>query len=243
MPRRVELDDLLIRKAKSELKRAIRLWDAQLPGLCVVIQPTGHKAFKAVYSNGKKACWYHIGRYPTVGLADARKIARKILLKVVNGEDPHRERMAAKERSHEDANTEAEIAAVRAFMADAQPSLLPANARWSTVYFAAIGRAIKVGVTTDLEKRLKSLQAGVGEKIKLVAALPGDRELERQFHQALADAHISGEFFRTAPVMEFLIDIGLRLYATANTVELRPLPVVEDRRRPPSGDAGTTAAE
>jgi len=205
-PRRVELNGPLIRNVRSESK-AFNLWDTQLRGLCLRVQPTGHKAFKAVYSDGSKPCWYHIGPYPAVGLADARKTAKKVLLKAANGEDPLGERRVARARRHEADDTDTEVAAVRTFIDGAQPSLLPANAGGPTVYFAALGRATKIGFTTDLEARLKILQAGTGEKVKLVAALPGGRELERQFHRALSSAKISGEFFQTEAVMEFLVNI------------------------------------
>jgi integrase len=55
------------------------------------VQPSGHRAFKFVYSFRSRAQWYHIG---SVGLGDARRIAAKLRLAVAEGKDPLAERRA-----------------------------------------------------------------------------------------------------------------------------------------------------
>jgi integrase len=80
----------------------LNIWDTKAPGLVLRIQPSGHRAFKVVYSYRGRARWYHIG---SVGLADARRIAAKVRLAVAEGKDPLAERQA--ERS---AGTFAELA-------------------------------------------------------------------------------------------------------------------------------------
>jgi hypothetical protein len=60
----------------------------------------------------------------------------------------------------------------------------------SVVYYALAGGYIKIGTTVHLEDRMKALGAN------LVAAEPGDRELERDRHRQFAPLLASGrEYF------------------------------------------------
>jgi integrase len=96
------LTELLVKKATAH-GAALNIWDTNARGLVLRIQPSGHRAFKVVYSYRGRARWYHVG---TVGLADARRIAAKVRLAVAEGKDPLAERQA--ERG---AGTFAELAA------------------------------------------------------------------------------------------------------------------------------------
>ena len=89
-PNKRVLTELFIRKVKPE-PSAFSVWDAKEPGLALRVQPTGRKAFKAVYSARGRAWWYHIG---TIGLADARKMAQQVRLDVAHGRHPVVERRA-----------------------------------------------------------------------------------------------------------------------------------------------------
>jgi hypothetical protein len=116
---------------------------------------------------------------------------------------------ANERRKEEAAANEAESTAVRNFTKGTTPEqLLPACTKGPVVYFAVIGRAIKIGYTTDLERRMEYLQKGTPERVRLVAVLPGGRELEKKLHQRFNGAWISGEFFGAEAVMEFLVNIG-----------------------------------
>lgn len=64
----------------------------------------------------------------------------------------------------------------------------------SVVYFIRIGKEIKIGVTTNLERRMKEFLTSTSD-IKLLIAVPGDRFLERKLHELLAEAHITRELF------------------------------------------------
>jgi integrase len=101
VPNKRNLTELFIRKVRSE-ESAFNVWDAREPGLVLRVQPSGHRAFKAVYSIGGRARWYHIGN---VGLADARRIAQQVRLDVAHGKDP-----AAERRAERNAGTFAELA-------------------------------------------------------------------------------------------------------------------------------------
>jgi integrase len=74
-------------------------------GLALRVQPSGQRSFKAVYSYRGQARWFHIGSADAIGLADARKIAAKVMLEVATGKDPLAER-----RAERGAGTFAELA-------------------------------------------------------------------------------------------------------------------------------------
>jgi hypothetical protein len=79
----------------KRLDRSYAVWDLKQKGLAVLVQKSGHMAWKCVYSiRGRGSRWYHIGDTRAVGLADARKIAAKVMLEVILGKDPMAERVA-----------------------------------------------------------------------------------------------------------------------------------------------------
>ena len=77
-PNKRSLTELYVRKVRPEVS-AFNVWDAKERGLVLRVQPSGARAFKAVYSVDGRARWFHIGN---VGLADARKMAAQVRLDV-----------------------------------------------------------------------------------------------------------------------------------------------------------------
>ena len=74
-------------------------WDTIQRGLALSVQPSGHRAWKCVYTiRGRGARWYHLGNARAITLADARKLASKILYQVAEGADPHADRRALRGR-------------------------------------------------------------------------------------------------------------------------------------------------
>ena len=65
----------------------------------------------------------------------------------------------------------------------------------SVVYFAKIGKHIKVGYSTNLQQRLKAFETTTAGEVYLLASIPGGRAEETRLHRALADTRIRGEFF------------------------------------------------
>ena len=51
--------------------------DGSVPGLYLVVQPSGVKSFALRYRYGGKSKKLTLGRYPTLSLADARQKARQ----------------------------------------------------------------------------------------------------------------------------------------------------------------------
>jgi hypothetical protein len=91
--RKQKFTDRFVRTIRPETA-AFAVWDTYQRGLVLRIQPTNQRAWKAVYSRGGRPRWYHIGDASAIGLADARRIAAKIMAEVAEGKDPVAERRA-----------------------------------------------------------------------------------------------------------------------------------------------------
>lgn len=69
----------------------------------------------------------------------------------------------------------------------------------ATSYVYVIGprylRPVKIGVTTNLEKRLKSIQTGNPEQLSVLWATEGGRDLEHALHEQFAAERQAGEWF------------------------------------------------
>ncbi len=85
--------------------QAYLIWDTLQRGLALQIQPTGYRAYKLIYRFHNRPRWYHIGAADAIALADARKLAAELMLRVIKGEDP-----AAEKRAERGTGTFAELA-------------------------------------------------------------------------------------------------------------------------------------
>lgn len=54
---------------------------------------------------------------------------------------------------------------------------------------------IKIGVTTDVPRRLRELQTGSSVPLKVIAVRPGDWHLEKSLHRQFAQWRTTGEWF------------------------------------------------
>jgi hypothetical protein len=104
-PNKRKLSEVLLRRIRPQ-DRTTCVWDTHQRGLCVMVQPSGHKSWKVVYQFHGRARWYHIGDVSAVGLADARRLAGRVMFQVAEGRDPLAERKAERGRG-----TFAELAA------------------------------------------------------------------------------------------------------------------------------------
>lgn len=100
-PQRRELTDRFIRNVKPPASKKVLFWDtkkgeAQSSGLCLIVQPSGHKSFKVVYRSEGLLRWYNVGSYGKVYLKEAREIVRDINKRVALGEDPHLAKMKSR---------------------------------------------------------------------------------------------------------------------------------------------------
>lgn len=78
--------------------------DGGLPGLYLVVQPSGAMSWAVRYRFGGKPKKHTIGAYPVFGLADARKSAGSALRAVAEGRDPGDERKLARSIQGADQN-------------------------------------------------------------------------------------------------------------------------------------------
>jgi integrase len=103
-PNKQKLTSLTVTKS-SPGARAYLIWDTLQRGLCLQVQPSGYRALKLIYRFHNRPRWYHIAAADAIGLADARKIAAELMLRVIKGED-----VAAEKRAERSVGTFAELA-------------------------------------------------------------------------------------------------------------------------------------
>jgi integrase len=96
-PNRRKLSEIYVRNLAPR-GRAFCTWDTHQRGLCVLTQPSGHKSWKCVYHYNGRPRWFHLGAVAAIGLADARKLAGKVMFEVASGGDPLAERQAARSK-------------------------------------------------------------------------------------------------------------------------------------------------
>lgn len=75
------------------------------------------------------------------------------------------------------------------------------------VYFiGGISGPLKIGVTTDLRSRLKTLQIASSQPLYVLTSVPGGRETESYFHRKFEGHRLEGEWFKRHP--ELMAEIG-----------------------------------
>jgi integrase len=98
-PNRQRLSDAFIKTVRPDPDRTVVCWDTLQRGLALRVEPSGHLAWKCVYTiPGRGARWYHLGNGRAISLADARRLAARIMYQVAEGADPHGDRLALRNR-------------------------------------------------------------------------------------------------------------------------------------------------
>jgi integrase len=93
------LSKAFVKTVQPDPARAIMYWDMLQRGLALSVQPSGHRAWKCIYAvRGRGSRWYHLGNARAVSLADARRLAGRIMVQVAEGADPHADRLALRGR-------------------------------------------------------------------------------------------------------------------------------------------------
>ena len=99
VPNKRRLSNAFIKTVRGDPDRVVVIWDTLQRGLALTVQPSGHLAWKCVYTiRGRGARWYHMGDARAITLADARKLVSKIMYQVAEGGDPHADRLALRGR-------------------------------------------------------------------------------------------------------------------------------------------------
>lgn len=87
----------------------------------------------------------------------------------------------------------------------------------SKVYFIGAGSRVKIGYSSDPEKRLTELQVGNPDRLTILATLDGGAVLENTIHAAFARDRLDGEWFRISRELLELIN-EIRRYQLAPIV-------------------------
>ena len=98
-----------VEKLKPDLSRRLELPDAILPGLYLVIQPSGVKSWAVRYRHGGKPRKMTLGAYPGLDLAKARDRGRSALHLVAIGRDPGAEKVEARKKPATDRQPDVEL--------------------------------------------------------------------------------------------------------------------------------------
>src|ERR1019366_1291157 len=96
-PNKRNLTELYIKKTAPR-ERTFLVWDTFQRGLALQVRPSGHRAWKCVYTHHGRPRWYHIGNAAAIGLSDARKLARRVMFQVAEGKDPAAEKKAERSK-------------------------------------------------------------------------------------------------------------------------------------------------
>jgi integrase len=89
---RVKLTNLFVESVEAPNSGQAEYWDTQAVGLGLRVSLGGRKAWTVVYRHAGRLRRLTLGSYPTLGLADARKLAKTTLLEAARGADPAREK-------------------------------------------------------------------------------------------------------------------------------------------------------
>jgi len=93
------LSNAFIKTVRPDPDRVVVYWDTLQRGLALTVQPSGHLAWKCVYTiRGRGPRWYHMGNARAITLSNARKLASRIFYQVAEGADPHADRLALRGR-------------------------------------------------------------------------------------------------------------------------------------------------
>jgi integrase len=152
--RKRNLTELYVQKAKPEKSRFL-VWDTKQHGLALQVEPTGGKAWKAIYSFHGRPRWLNIGKIGKIGLKDARRLALKAMLAVAEGKDP-----AAEKKAERGAGTFAELAARyvehaktvnKSWAQGARLVARYATPRWAKLQASSLARADVKGMLAHIE--------------------------------------------------------------------------------------------
>lgn len=119
------LTDRMVKQTKPDPIRRLDIRDTGVTGLLLRITPNGVRTF-ALQTRGfdGKQFKMTLGRYPEVGLVEARDLAKAALLDIARGVDPREKRRAARAAADADALT------LRTLLDEVEPVFAPSRSTW-----------------------------------------------------------------------------------------------------------------
>ena len=93
----------------------------------------------------------------------------------------------------------------------------------TVVYFIAdeTGEKVKIGITEDVQQRLRSLQMSSPTPLRLSGTIRGGRRVEAELHERFARIRLHGEWFKLTPELD--------KYIQAHAERVSSLSVPSDR--------------
>ena len=82
------------------------------------------------------------------------------------------------------------------------------------VYFIKDSEYIKIGISTDVEKRLYGINTDNPHDIELLASFPGSRKIEKALHAAFGFCRLRNEWFHEAPQIYDFIEAMRRKWGS-----------------------------
>lgn len=98
------------------------------------------------------------------------------------------------------------------------------------IYFFQVGDWVKIGITTDIPKRLSGVQTGCPLEIIVLAIILGDKAKEREIHRQFKHLNTSGEWFYLAPELREYIN-GLPVVDLTEAAAIRKEYLEDERRK------------
>lgn len=75
------------------------------------------------------------------------------------------------------------------------PALSGDTGKPGYIYFVRNGRTVKIGFTTAIKSRMKTIQTSCAEAVEVLMVMPGTEGTEKFLHKRFSDNHIGGEWF------------------------------------------------
>ena len=73
------------------------------------------------------------------------------------------------------------------------------------IYFIAADELVKIGHTTNLSSRLRSLRTASPNELRILLVKPGTRDDEQDLHRRFSEFRISREWFKLSePITEYI---------------------------------------
>lgn len=97
-----------------------------------------------------------------------------------------------------------------------------------TIYVLRSDNLVKIGFTENLRARVASIIGAIPIPVEIVGHMPGDKSVEKHFHDRFAAHHFSGEWFVCTAAMMTVFDAILTPGLPAIELEKKPKRVGSD---------------
>ena len=202
------------------------IWDLKQPGLALSVRTTGKKSWKVIYRFHGRPRWLHLGDVRSIGLADARRLAAKVMLDVIEGKDPVAERKVERASGTfaDIAGQYVELWAKKHNKSWRQAETLVARhlmPRWGRLKASAISRADVRAMMVRIETPIVANQTlaaasaiftwAVRQEIVSLNPCHGvDRNPTSERERVLSDAEVASLWPRLDPALKLILLTGQR---------------------------------